>query len=40
MDIADANVRIIIAFSLVMIVALLAYIAFFRESRTTKRSQK
>lgn len=40
MDIADANVRVIIAFSLTMIVALLAYIAFFRESKTNRRSQK
>lgn len=40
MDIADANVRIIIATSLVMIVSLLTYIAFFKESKISKRSQK
>ena len=42
MDIADANVRVIIAFSLVMIVALLTYIAFYKDSgqKKSKRSSK
>lgn len=40
MDIADANVRVIIAFSLTMIVALLTYIAFFKESKTSRSSRK
>lgn len=32
MDIIDANARILIAFSLTMIAAFLAYIAFFKNS--------
>lgn len=40
MDIADANVKVIIAFTLTMITALLTYIAFFKESKVSKRSQK
>lgn len=39
MDFADINVRLLIAGSLVMIVALLAYIAFFKDS-DSKRSRK
>lgn len=40
MDFADINVKIIIATSLMLIVGLLTYIAFFKESQTSKRSQK
>lgn len=40
MDVADINVKMMIATSLMLIVALLIYIAFFKESKTTKRSQK
>ena len=40
MDIADANVRIIIAASLVMIVVLLTYIAFFKESAQKGTSKR
>lgn len=32
MDIADINVKVIIAFGITMIVCLLTYIAFFKES--------
>jgi len=37
---ADLNVKVAIAFSLVLIVALLTYIAFFKESVEKKRSPK
>lgn len=36
----DVNARAMIAFSLVLIVALLTYIAFFKESVEKKRSSK
>lgn len=39
-DLVDLNLKAAIAFSLTMIVALLTYIAFFKESKTTKHSQK
>ena len=40
MDLVDVNARVAIAFGLAMIVALLTYIAFFKESKTSRRSQK
>ncbi len=40
MDLIDANARVVIAFALTMIVALLTYIAFFKESKPNKRTQK
>lgn len=40
MDIADTNVKMIIATGITMIVVLLTYIAFFKEAKTTKHSQK
>lgn len=39
-DLADLNVRAAIAFSLVMILALLTYIAFFKDSVEKKRPSK
>lgn len=36
----DVNARAMIAFSLVLIVALLTYIAFFKDSVEKKRSSK
>lgn len=40
MDLIDANARVAIAFGLAMTVALLTYIAFFKESKPTKRVHK
>lgn len=40
LDLADLNVRAAIAFSLVLIVALLTYIAFFKDSVEKKHSSK
>lgn len=40
MDLIDANARVAIAFGIAMITALLTYIAFFKEHKTSKRSQK
>lgn len=40
MDLIDANSRVVIAFGIAMITALLTYIAFFKESKTSKKSQK
>jgi len=37
---ADLNVKVAIAFSLVLIAALLTYIAFFKNSIEKKRSSK
>lgn len=39
-DLADINVKAAIAFSLVMIVALLTYIAFYKDSVEKKHSSK
>jgi len=36
MNIADTNARVIIAFSLTMILAVLTYIAFFKKARSSK----
>jgi hypothetical protein len=36
----DANARALIAFFLALIAALLTYIAFFRESNSSKKSSK
>ena len=36
----DLNVRVLISFSLVMIVALLTYIAFYKDSGPSKRKAK
>lgn len=40
MDLIDLNAKVAIAFALTMIMALLTYIAFFKESKITKRSTK
>ena len=39
-DLYDVNVKMIIATSLMLIVVLLVYIAFFKESKTTRSSRK
>lgn len=39
-DLADLNVKAMIAFSLVLIAALLTYIAFFKDSVEKKHSSK
>lgn len=39
MELIDLNARVAIAFSLTMIVALLTYIAFFKEPKTSKRTK-
>lgn len=39
-DFADLNVKIVIAFALVMIMALLTYIAFFKESAKKGHSSR
>ena len=39
-DVWDLNTRVIIAFSLVMIVGLLTYIAFFKEGPKKTRSRR
>lgn len=39
MDIIDANARVLIAFSLTMAVALLTYIAFFKNTPKTSKSK-
>lgn len=40
MDFVDINAKVAIAFGLALIAALLTYIAFFKEDKTAKRSQK
>lgn len=40
MNLWDVNARAIIAFSLVLVVALLTYIAFFKDSVEKKHSSK
>ena len=40
MDFVDINVTVAIAFGLALIAALLTYIAFFKEDKANKRSQK
>ncbi len=40
MNLVDANARVVIAFALTMIMALLTYIAFFKDSKSTKHSAK
>jgi len=39
-DLFDLNVKMIIATGIALIVGLLTYIAFFKDSKTTKRSAK
>lgn len=36
---ADANIRVVIAFSLVLIAGLLTYIAFFKDDVSAKKTQ-
>lgn len=39
-DVFDINVKVAITTSLVLIVALLTYIAFFKESKTSRKSSR
>lgn len=40
MDFVDINAKVAIAFGLALVAALLTYIAFFKETKITKHTQK